>query len=87
MVQAALQTAQEFSLQKAADRYLDLYETICRVSSNEMALNDAMPLFISQPPSPVRARILRWIADSAAFTYSALARSACSFGKIGNAGK
>jgi glycosyltransferase involved in cell wall biosynthesis len=43
MVQAAWQTAQEFSLQKAADRYLDLYKTIWRVSSKEMALNDAMP--------------------------------------------
>jgi alpha-1,6-mannosyltransferase len=71
IIQAALMTAQEFSLETATDRYLDFYMTMCCVLRSQLKLEEANPLFISQPPSPLRARVLRSIAQLAASAYRA----------------
>lgn len=66
IIKSALKTAQEFSLQTATDRYMELYKTLCRLLRKELKLEEANPYFISQPPSPLRAGVLRGIAQLAA---------------------
>ncbi len=72
IVEAALRTAHSFSLEAITDRYMNLYADLGRISKKEMTLEDAMPAYLSEPPSPARAKIRRFIADAAVATYSAL---------------
>ncbi|MBN1567616.1 MAG: glycosyltransferase [Acidobacteria bacterium] len=73
VIEAALRTAHEFSLETTTDRYLDLYENLHRIIKKELPLEAAKPAFLSQPPSRGRAKVLKLAADSAAFAYPALA--------------
>jgi alpha-1,6-mannosyltransferase len=73
MASSALQTAQEFSFEAITDRYLNLYKKLVAISRNELPIEAAAPAFLSQPPSPLRAAVMRWAAVSASSVYSVLA--------------
>jgi hypothetical protein len=74
LVRAARSTMNGFSMERATDRYLDLYDQMYCILKGEMPISAAHPVFVSQPPSPIRLKTLRWIANSTARVYSILSR-------------
>ena len=59
----ALSTAESFSLERVADSFLLLYEQIQAVSAGKMPLDEAAPLFRSQPPGSLGSGLTKMMAE------------------------
>jgi glycosyltransferase involved in cell wall biosynthesis len=58
----ALSTAASFSLEGAADSFLSLYEQIQAVTAGRLSLDEAAPLFRSQPPGSLGSALTKMTA-------------------------
>ncbi len=58
-----LSTAVSFSLETVAESYLSLYEQILAVSAGRMSLDEAAPLFRSQPPGSLGSGLTKMTAE------------------------